>query len=211
MYEEYGKWYAKAYRGTMCGHTDQLLVMAYVVSQALNGYIQLQPQLMAFELGISEARVIQAIKELCEPDPGSDHQNDDGRRLREVRPNIYLVINHEDYKSIHRRSRKGQREYERERKRDYRRQQQATSANFEKVWAAYPVKQNRERALAAWEDAAGDTVTAAILTALEWQIPEWAAQGNKYVPALHNYLADKRWTDVPRQPGGAHDAFEGAL
>lgn len=71
---------------------------------------------------------------------------------------------------------------------------------FEAVWKAYGRKEDKAGALPAWKSiaksAGGDiALRDAILAALEWQAPIFAADAWKFAPHFVRYLKRNRWLD----------------
>jgi hypothetical protein len=68
---------------------------------------------------------------------------------------------------------------------------------FAQFWAAYPLKVAKKDARKAWgELRMTPELHAAILAALAWQGPQWAAQGYG-TPYPATWLRGERWTDEP--------------
>lgn len=108
----YGKFFASTFTGSMFGAgANVFAVWGYVIANTVDGRIELNPKLIASILGTPEAAVIQAITELCEPDPLSRNKSAEGRRLQREGQFQYRVTSHEVYRSI--RNEEDRRQYNR--------------------------------------------------------------------------------------------------
>ena len=102
----YGKHYASMYDGSMVGAGAIVFaVWGYVIGNArpdrtIGTQVELNPKLLAFILGESEAAVEEAIEKLCAPDPKSRTPTLDGRKLVRHGSFSYQVVNGEKYRKI---------------------------------------------------------------------------------------------------------------
>lgn len=105
----YGKAWESMYTGSMVGKgTDVFAVWGYVISTMrvtnLEAFVELNPDLLAFQLGASVEEMEQAIVFLSAPDPKSRTKDHDGRRLVPIDPELtggpqqYLVVNGYKYR-----------------------------------------------------------------------------------------------------------------
>jgi len=95
-------------------------VMGYVIAKQVpdrvNGsWVELNPKLLAFILGDTEARIQEAIDFLCKPDARTRTEGHEGRRLVQVGQYAYKVVNGAKYRAI--RDEEARRESNREAKR----------------------------------------------------------------------------------------------
>jgi hypothetical protein len=115
----YGKHFASMYTGSMCGAGSHVYaVWGYVIAHAVDGQVELNPRLVAFQLGESQEQVEQAIRYLCSPDPQSRNKDDEGRRLVRDGEISYRVVSHATYRAIT--STADLREYNRKKQRESR-------------------------------------------------------------------------------------------
>jgi hypothetical protein len=116
----YGKLFATLYSGSMVGSGfPAFALLPYCIANAdVDGAVTLNPRLLAPVFGGSVSEVEDAIRFLCEPDPDSRKPAEDGRRLLHIGGLQYRLTSYAHYRAI--KNREDQREYERSRKRDYR-------------------------------------------------------------------------------------------
>lgn len=115
----YGKHFESMYTGTMFGSgADVFAVWGYAISHCRRGEVELNPKMLAATIGMSVQEAEDAIAFLCEPDPNSRSQIDEGRRLVKTGSFTYRVPTFEKYNSTH--SEDEVRAFERERKQKYR-------------------------------------------------------------------------------------------
>lgn len=115
----YGKFFASTYTGSMYGAgPDVFAVWGYVIANAVDGQVELNPRLLSATLGASEERILAAIDFLCSEDPHSRSTIDNGRRLVKEGTFAYRVPTHEHYRSI--RNEEERREYNRLKKAEQR-------------------------------------------------------------------------------------------
>ncbi len=83
----------------------------------------------------------------------------------------------------------------------------SSASAFEMFWQLYPRKQAKKDAEKAWKQArlTGDVV-AAIMQALNWQIPQW--DNPHYIPLPASYIRGERWTDEPLTGPKQESAFQ---
>ena len=69
-------------------------------------------------------------------------------------------------------------------------------ADFERLWAAYPCKENKSAAYSAFLKV--DISVEKLIEAIEQQrrSRKWCAEGGRYIPYLSNWLQGKRWEDI---------------
>lgn len=81
---------------------------------------------------------------------------------------------------------------------------------FERLWEAYPRKQRKRQAEAAWEEVRDVAPPVAdLVDALKlWRRTEqWTEQGGRYVPLLHKWLTEHRWLEPPAISGPHFEAI----
>lgn len=97
----YGKHFASMYTGSMCGAGSHVFaVWGYVIAHTVDGVVEINPALVAFQLGETSERVAAAIAYLCSPDPASRNREFDGRRMVHQGAFSYLVVSHSSYRGI---------------------------------------------------------------------------------------------------------------
>lgn len=102
----YGKLFSSLYTGSMIGAgAVPFALMPYIISNANpdrthGGYIELNPVLLSAIIGVSEKEIEEGIEFLCAPDPKSRTPDEDGRRLIQISPFAYRVVNYAKYKAI---------------------------------------------------------------------------------------------------------------
>lgn len=115
----YGKLFASAFTGSMFGAgADVFAVWAYVIANAQDSVVELNPPMLAAVIGSTPKRVRSAIEFLCRPDTESRNPEEDGRRLLACGPFQYKVVSHEVYRAI--RNEDDRREYNRLKQREHR-------------------------------------------------------------------------------------------
>jgi len=90
-------------------------VWGWIIANARDGEVEINPRLLASVLGESREDVIQAVDFLCSPDPDSRTAEEDGRRLVKEGPFLYRVVTWEKYRKLL--QKEAWKEAERERKR----------------------------------------------------------------------------------------------
>lgn len=91
------------------------------------------------------------------------------------------------------------------------RKERAEPVGFGLFYEAYPRKEGRAKALAAWMKLApNDLLVAAITTALVWQRRQssWLKDGGEFVPHASSWLNGRRWED---QPANANPAAQSVV
>lgn len=97
----YGKHFESMYTGSMRGAgPDVFAVWGYAFSHARNGTVELNPDVVAFFIGMSAARAQRAIEFLCQPDARSRTKDEDGRRLIREGEFLYRVVTHRKYRDL---------------------------------------------------------------------------------------------------------------
>ena len=79
----------------------------------------------------------------------------------------------------------------------------ARGAEFEEFWLAYPRKEGKQKARAAFEKVSAPLAT--LLAALEHQkrSPQWTKDGGQFIPHAATWLNGKRWEDQPMETAQA--------
>lgn len=133
----YGKAFQSMYSGSMMGAgADVFAVWGYVIANAVNGAVELNPVFLSAVIGMTPDRAQAAIDVLCAPDARSRTKDEDGRRLVREGQFAYRVVNHEKYRAI--RDEDQRRDY----MRDYMRNRRAEQ---KRAKAAESVKRVRTR------------------------------------------------------------------
>ncbi len=102
----FGKHFSSMYDGSMIGAgAVAFAVMGYVISHmkpdaSVGMQVELNPKLLSFVIGESEELIDGAIKFLCAPDKASRTPDEEGRRLIQLGPFSYRVVNGLKYDSI---------------------------------------------------------------------------------------------------------------
>ncbi len=119
----WNKHYGSMYQGSMIGAGALVFaVMGYVIANqvpdaVVGAQVELNPKLLSFILGESEADVAAAIKFLCAEDPKSRTPELKGKRLVQLGEYAYQVVNGEKYAKMRneddrrRQNREAQRRY----------------------------------------------------------------------------------------------------
>lgn len=115
----YGKHFESMYSGSMYGAGAMVFaVWGWVISNARDGQVEINPRLLASVLGESKEDVAKAIAFLCAEDPQSRSSEEGGRRLVPIGQFLYRVVTHEKYTQML--ARAALRDAERDRKREQR-------------------------------------------------------------------------------------------
>jgi hypothetical protein len=103
----YGKLFESTYSGSMIGMGPVVFsVWPYVIAKmrpdkSVGFQVELNPVLLSAIIGqVTPAQVSEAINRLCDPDPISRTEGEDGRRLIRVGSFDYKVVNGEKYARI---------------------------------------------------------------------------------------------------------------
>lgn len=118
----YGKHFESMYTGSMCGAGAlAFAVWGYVISHQRPSSdrsifaVEMNPKILATVIGETEKDIAEQIAEFCGPDPASRSQDEEGRKLVQLSPYMYRVVNGAHYDKI--RKEDERREYNRERQR----------------------------------------------------------------------------------------------
>lgn len=115
----YGKFFASTFTGSMFGAGAHVFsVWGYVIANAVDGTVEVNPNLLASVIGTDAAHIQSALDYLCAPDPKSRTDTDEGRRLVYESGYQYRVVNHAAYRAI--RNEEDRRAYNREAQRKHR-------------------------------------------------------------------------------------------
>ncbi len=98
-------------------------VWGYIITKAKRGFIEINPKLLAFTLGGTEAEIMAALEFLQQPDENSRSKLEDGKRLVKEGQFQYRVVNWETYDQI--RSEIERRDYNRVRQQKHREREKA--------------------------------------------------------------------------------------
>jgi hypothetical protein len=113
----FGKIFESLYTGSMRGAGSAVFaVWGYVIAnqkpdKVVGAQVELNPEILAFLIGESEQKIVEAIAYLCAPDPKSKSKEEGGRRLIEIGVRSYRVVNGPKYLKI--RNEEERREYNR--------------------------------------------------------------------------------------------------
>ena len=122
----YGKFFSSTFTGSMFGAgADVFAVWGYVIANAVESTVDLNPDLLGAVLGMTPERVKIAIDFLCSPDNRSRNHDQDGRRLIQQGPFQFHVVSHKHYKGI--RNEDDRREYNRRKQAESRARRQTES------------------------------------------------------------------------------------
>ena len=94
--EPFGKFYAKAFTGSMMGAgANVFAVMAYVIANCRppDGIVELNPNLLSAVIGTPVDEIVKAIDYLCSADPQSRTPTAEGRRLLKCGQFAYRLVN----------------------------------------------------------------------------------------------------------------------
>lgn len=107
----FGKHHKSMYTGSLVGKGAEVFaVMGYVISNmqprriggredgAWQMVVEMNPKLLAFILGETEAEIVAAIELLCAEDPESRTKDAGGRRLLKIGQFDYVVVNGKKYR-----------------------------------------------------------------------------------------------------------------
>jgi hypothetical protein len=76
------KLFPSTFTGSLCGAgPDVFVVWLYAIANARGGAVELNPAALASVLGCTQERIETAINYLCQPDPLSRNQSEEGRHL----------------------------------------------------------------------------------------------------------------------------------
>ena len=197
----FGKLYSQTFSGSMVGKGSTVFATwAYVVAHTKPpGIVELNPVLIAAQIGTTAADVESAIEYLCAADPNSRTPDHEGRRMIREGQFQYSVPNYMRYRGL--RNEEERREQDRERKRRSRKAHKGNGedhayqdAAFAEFWELYPRKVGRAAALKAWRKLAPeDAAVTAIKQAVERQRKTWTDP--KYIPHAATWLHGARWQD----------------
>jgi hypothetical protein len=125
----YGKIFASMFTGSLMGSGSHVYaVMTYAVANAdAEGFVELNPALLAALIGDPRERIEQAIEHLCAADPHSRTPDEDGRRLVQEGQFLFRIVNYAKYRG--QRDAEGRREYMRAYMADYRDKRHVNSVN----------------------------------------------------------------------------------
>lgn len=97
----YGKIFSSTFGGSMFGAgPDVFALWGYVIANAQDSRVELNPRVLAATIGTTTAKVDEAIEFLCRPDPESRNQEHEGRRLVQEGQYQFFVVSHEIYRSM---------------------------------------------------------------------------------------------------------------
>ncbi|HUV63641.1 MAG TPA: hypothetical protein VMW24_07055 [Sedimentisphaerales bacterium] len=99
MSDNYAKVFRTMYTGSLYGAGMHVFaVWGWVLAHKnVEGLVEVNPRLVAAELGGTVEQVEASLEYLMAPDPESRSTQDDGRRLRHIEQFEYEVVNHDKY------------------------------------------------------------------------------------------------------------------
>jgi hypothetical protein len=100
MSDTYGKVFPTMYTGSMFGAGLPVFALWpwIIAHKDENGVVEVNPDLVAAQLGCVAQHVQDALDYLTRPDPNSRSKDEDGRRLVKVSQFGYRVVNHGHYR-----------------------------------------------------------------------------------------------------------------
>lgn len=98
----FGKYFASTFTGSMVGSgLNVFAVWGYVIANTrADGYVELNPPLLAAIMGCTVGEVTAAIDFLKRPDPDSRNKVQDGRRLIQEAAFLYFVPTYSTYRGM---------------------------------------------------------------------------------------------------------------
>jgi hypothetical protein len=102
----YGKHYESMYDGSLVGSGSHVFaVMGYVIAKQkpnreFGSVVRLNPLILAPIIGETKERIVAAIELLCAPDAKTTTPDEEGRRLVQIGPFDYRVVNGEKYRNM---------------------------------------------------------------------------------------------------------------
>lgn len=98
----YAKLFKQTYYGSMMGAGAHVhAVWPYALAHASpDGLVELNPPLVAFQIGMPVEDVVRAIEYLTAPDPNSRSSAEEGRRLIHLGGFLYRIVNLPEYRKI---------------------------------------------------------------------------------------------------------------
>lgn len=116
----FGKFFASTFTGSMVGAgLNVFATWGYIIANTrADGFVDLNPPIIAATLGCDVKEIESAIATLCSPDAHSRSKKENGCRLVKKAPFLYFVPTYSDYRSI--RDDDSRREYMRNYMREYR-------------------------------------------------------------------------------------------
>lgn len=100
----YGTIFDTMYSGSMVGAGPTVFaLMPYAVTHCNDdGYVEINPRLVAGIFGTQVEDVVRALEYLCAADPDSRSESEEGRRLIHEGAFLYRIVNHQKYKDLRR-------------------------------------------------------------------------------------------------------------
>lgn len=98
----FGKVFASMYEGSMMGQgPETFAVWTYIIANSdLEGFIELNPKIIGFKIGMSEGAVAEVLDKFLEPDSRSRTKEQQGRKLEKLGEYLYRIINYEKYRAM---------------------------------------------------------------------------------------------------------------
>lgn len=125
----FGKFFASTFTGSMMGAGPAVFaVWSYVIANTeVDGFVELNPKLLAAIIGAPIEEMQAAIDKLCAPDPNSRNPEEEGRRLVKEGTFRYRVVSHAIYRAL--RNEEERRAYNREKQRESRKRRRVNNVN----------------------------------------------------------------------------------
>jgi hypothetical protein len=98
----YGKFFSSAFTGSMLGSgSDVFAVWGYVIANAAaDGLVEINPKLLAMQIGMPVEDVEKVLDLLCAPDQHSRSKKMEGRRMVKVDEFLYEIPNYLHYRGV---------------------------------------------------------------------------------------------------------------
>lgn len=97
----FGKFFSSTFSGSMIGAGSTVFaVWGYVIANAVNGEVELNPRLLALVIGDTPEAIAEAVEYLAAKDAASRSKEAEGRRIIHETGFLYQVVNHLKYRSI---------------------------------------------------------------------------------------------------------------
>jgi hypothetical protein len=219
----YGKCFSSLWRGSMRGQADLQLVFIYLFSHAdSEGFVEMIPEAIADDCGLSTDRVAEALRQLCESDPRSRSPEQGGARLEPIdeRGWGWQIVNYKYYRSLqdqetvragNRKRKQKQRgklvteshgasrqeEVEGEEEAD-RTKPLSANADFLVLWNAYPhygARSRKSDSLLRWKKIKPTPSMEEVLRGLAAcrTSEDWVRESGRFVPGLQTWIIARGW------------------
>lgn len=204
----YGKTFESMYEGSMVGSgINVFAVWNYIITKGKFGFIEINPKLLSFTLGGTEAEILDALEFLQKPDPESRSKLEEGRRLVKEGQFQYRIVNWEYYDQI--KNEIERRDYNRIRQQKHRAgkshdptkvktSKPPTSTHIsEEIYNAYPRKVGRPDALRAITKALITVMPDVLLEKTKQYAAARKGEPEQYTPHPATWYNGERYNDDP--------------